>query len=241
MSQLRGFAAAVAIATLCVSVARAADMPQLPPPLEPLPAPPLREIFTTGWYLRGDVGYRWPSLRSASTFTGATLTNSSVGKDYTASAGIGMKSSWFRSDIMVDYATPFKYTGTFLTPGDTTAKIQSTDVLLNAYADLGTWSRLTPYVGGGLGAAYVQTTDVISPGFTGLGSASRWNFAWALMGGVGWAVAPNFVVDVGYRYLNVGDAKSDSSSAGNVTFRNVASHEVRLGLRWSMDDLFDGR
>lgn len=54
--------------------------------------------------------------------------------------------------------------------------------------------------------------------------------------GVGYTVTPNVVADIGYRYLNLGDAKS-ADALGFMTFKNIASHQVRVGLRWSFDDL----
>jgi opacity protein-like surface antigen len=115
-------------------------------------------------------------------------------------------------------------------PDDTTAKIQSVNLLANGYLDLGTWYRLTPYIGAGAGMAMVRVTDV--PGGS---DHSRWNFAWAGMAGVAWTVTPNLQVDFGYRYLDVGKAQSGGSAP--VTFDNVAGHEVRVGMRWSFDDL----
>lgn len=226
------------------AAAHAADMPRLPPPIEPpieKPVPVLRDIFLTGWYLRGDVGYRWDRASRVTSVTGTNLTDSNFGKDYTVGGGAGFRSRWFRTDLTVDYATGFNYTGTFLAPGDTTAKIQSTTVLLNGYADLGTWYRLTPYVGVGAGGANVHLSGLTSPGFNGPTSSTRWNFAWAAMAGVGWTVARNMVIDFGYRYLSAGDVKSESGTTGNVTFKNVYAHELRLGLRWSFDDLYGDR
>jgi len=221
--------------------AHAADMPRLPPPIVEEPVPPLRDIFLTGWYLRGDIGYRWDRASRVTGVTGADLTNSNFGKDYTVSGGAGFRSRWLRADLTIDYATGFNYTGTFLAPGDTKAKIQSTSLLVNGYADLGTWYRLTPYIGVGVGAANVYLSNLTSPGFSGPSASTRWNFVWAAMAGVGWTVAHNLIIDFGYRYLSLGDVKSDSGTTGNVTFKNVYAHELRLGLRWSFDDLYGDR
>ncbi len=243
MSQLRSLAVAIAMTASFAVNAHAADMPRLPPPIDSPPIvekrPVIKEIFDSGWYLRGDLGYAWPQVSSATASTGASLSNSSLGKAYDAGFGVGVKSRWFRSDVTIDYSAPFTYSGTRLSAGDTTAKIQSTAVLFNVYADLGTWYRLTPYIGVGVGTANVRVSDIVQPGFNGANSASRWNLAWAAMGGVGWTVAPNLVIDIGYRYRNVGDAKGPDDTTGHLTFRNVAAHEIRAGIRWSFDDLYD--
>lgn len=57
------------------------------------------------------------------------------------------------------------------------------------------------------------------------------------MAGVGLQVAPNMMLDFGYRYLNFGDIQTGTDAFGSTTFRNVAAHEVRIGLRWSFDDI----
>ncbi len=46
-------------------------------------------------------------------------------------------------------------------------------------------------------------------------------------------LAGNLMADVGYRYLNFGDALTGSDVLGAMTFKNVAAHEVRVGLRWT--------
>ncbi|MGI8526150.1 MAG: outer membrane protein, partial [Pseudolabrys sp.] len=85
----------------------------------------------------------------------------------------------------------------------------------------------------------VRASDYVSaaaPPFTTPNERNQWNFTWAAMAGVGWLVAPNLMLDFGYRYLNFGDVKTSSDAFGATTFKNVAAHEVRVGLRWSFDD-----
>ena len=79
----------------------------------------------------------------------------------TASLGAGIKSNWLRTDVTIDYASPLKYQGTVATAGDTTAKIQATTALFNGYLDLGTWYRITPYIGAGAGVAYARVSDYV--------------------------------------------------------------------------------
>ena len=45
------------------------------------------------------------------------------------------------------------------------------------------------------------------------------------------------LIDIGYRYLNIGDVKTGNDAFGVMTFKNVAAHEARVGLRWSFDEL----
>jgi opacity protein-like surface antigen len=61
------------------------------------------------------------------------------------------------------------------------------------------------------------------------------------MTGFGYAMAPNLMIDVGYRYIDFGDAQTNADAFGAMTFKNIAAHEVRVGLRWSFDDLYPAR
>jgi len=244
---LRATAIAGALLGMSSVRAAAADMPDsYPPAPEPPPAqqpwygPVLIDQGVT-WYLRGDVGAHWGILTGAAAASPyPDPTNSSLKSAVmTGSLGIGIKSIWLRTDVTVDYVAPMKYEGTIAAPGDTTAKIQATTALVNGYLDLGTWYRATPYIGAGAGVAYVRAYDYASTGappFTTDNSKYRWNFAFAGMAGIAYAISHNLMMDLGYRYLNIGDVKTASDALGAMTFRNIAAHEVRLGLRWSFDE-----
>jgi opacity protein-like surface antigen len=232
--------AGAAMAVSCAA-ALAADMPgSFPLPLPVQPAPLQRNELFPGWYVRADLGGHWGVLQGAqSAAPFPNPTNSKLNQGVTATLGFGVKSDWLRTDVTIDYASPLKYQGSFATPGDTTAKIQATTALFNAYIDLGTWYRITPYIGAGAGAAYTRVTDYMSggaPPFAVNTDKNQWGFAWAAMAGVAFPVSHNMIVDVGYRYLNIGNVKTDSDAFGAMTFKNVAAHEVRVGLRWSFDD-----
>ena len=56
------------------------------------------------------------------------------------------------------------------------------------------------------------------------------------MAGIAFPISHNMMVDVGYRYLNVGDVSTGGSASPAMTIKNVAAHEVRVGVRWSFDD-----
>jgi opacity protein-like surface antigen len=247
MDSLRPFVVASAVTLTLVGAGHAADVSTLPPPVSisprswPAPDYAPRNIFMSGWYVRADVGQRWDSLTSADAapgFVNPTDSSSSNGAMYGLGAGFGSK--WIRGDLTVDYAAPQKYQGTFASPGDVTAKIQTSSALLNIYADLGTWHRLTPYIGAGIGAARITVSDfenAVLPPLSNSPAHSQWNLAWAAMAGTAFAISRNLQIDLGYRYLNFGNVQTSDGPGGHMTFRNVAAQEVRVGLRWSLDDL----
>ena len=214
--------------------AMAADMPGLVPPPDPtatiLPSP-------AAWYLRGDLGYYRGRIDGAQSAPGfASPSSSALGDGLTGGLGLGLTTRWLRTDLTVDYAG-LKYTGTVATPDDTTAKVSAITALINGYLDLGTWYGLTPYVGAGAGMSSLRAYDYASaaaPPFTGGLSHTQLKFAWALMGGVGYAVAPNILVDLGYRYIDFGDVTTASDASGAMILKNLAAHEVRVGVRWSI-------
>ncbi|MGL4209492.1 MAG: outer membrane protein [Candidatus Adiutrix sp.] len=126
--------------------------------------------------------------------------------------------------------------------------------MVNAYFDIRTDTAVTPYLGGGLGAAYIDTSIesayfLDSAGENQVrkynGSRNTTNFAWNVGGGVAFEMRENISLDLGYRYsdfgkLDVGEGNNErtflSSTGETVRFdtkANLRSHEVILGLRIS--------
>jgi opacity protein-like surface antigen len=225
-------AATSLLTSLLVTAAQGADVPRLPPPSSVTP-PPATGWSYSGWYVRGDLGYRFNQTGDVTVSGAANPTDDKLKNVVAVSGGIGLKSSFLRADVTADLSLPARYTGSIATPDDTRAKIRSASVLLNGYLDLGTWYGLTPYVGAGAGGALVKVSDVQGPIVAE--SNSRWNFAWAGMTGVAWTVAPNLQIDFGYRYLHLG--KGESGGPNTVSFNNIGGHEARVGLRWHFNDL----
>lgn len=133
--------------------------------------------------------------------------------------------------------------------------------LANAYLDLGTWHGVTPYVGAGAGFARSKLSDVfttsngqfvdsatgatvrqISHGFAS--DETKTSFAWALMAGASLDLTPSVKLDVGYRYLDLGQDVAATSGllnclcgvVGNpLHVADLDAHELRIGLRWQLD------
>ena len=79
-------------------------------------------------------------------------------------------------------------------------------------------------------------SSTVAPPFSG-GDHSQWNFNWAAMAGLGYAITPDLTLDVGYRYMNFGDVQTASDAFGQMSFKNLAAHEVRVGVRWNFEDV----
>ncbi|MHB2166835.1 outer membrane protein [Alsobacter sp. R-9] len=238
--------------------ANAADL-RLPPP----PAPPPEMVADFGgWYLRGDAGGSvytsgsWQHGAISNTAT-AVWNEHSIGNAGFVGGGVGYQfNNWFRADLTGEYRwgvgvgavasyTAFCPAGTCYDIYDG-GTISGSTWMANAYVDLGTWGGLTPFVGFGIGASYLNTGKSYDYGPQTLAvgwieSADTWNFSWALMAGLSYAVAPNLKLELGYRYLNLGDAKLGASVcpgggacgySGKI--KDVASNDIRFGVRWML-------
>lgn len=246
--KLKAAATIGAFTFILSSAAQAADLPRAYPPAPPLPPPPmvqsapsLVDEFASGWYLRGDVGYRFNRINDVTNADPTVpVTNDSFDRSWLLGAGVGYKWQWFRADVTADYGTMAKYAGsTADMVDDFTTKIDSISVLANVYGDLGTWFGLTPYIGAGLGAARLSTSEFsqhfLAP-VAAVAATSRWNFAWAYMAGISYKVSGNFQIDLGYRHINMGDITTGMDAYGNqLSFAKVSADEIRLGVRYIID------
>jgi opacity protein-like surface antigen len=252
MGSLKKLALSGAVATLApIGAALAADMPgayyETPAPYE----------FASGWYLRGDIGYKWYATPNASfdvpgygNMIGESLSNTGVG-----GIGFGYRfSDYVRSDFTLDYEWPGNFKGRLRCPSPCTgasdpeysteyADISAWTGLINAYVDIGEYGGFTPYVGAGIGASYLTTSDVhyLNPnGSTGTWKGTgTWNFAWAVMAGASYAFSKNWLVDLSYRYVDLGDAKSGKTlpAFGNqhIKYDDISAQEVRIGFRYLLN------
>jgi opacity protein-like surface antigen len=268
------FLVAAGAASLLSSAAFAADLPA-PPPYAP---PPVEDMG--GWYLRGDIGMSNQSVKSMKLsdptyYQNLTSYNQTTNFDAapTYQIGVGYQfNNWFRADITGQYRGSANFKGTDLISfpigggpiangvDNYSASKSEWLFLANAYADLGTWWCVTPFIGAGVGAARVTISNFTDTGFNNdqgpgvfvggppvasvasAGSASQWNFAWALHAGLGYRISPNATLELAYSYVNLGDGVTgvastfDGSSAGHVfKFSNITSQDVTLGIRWNFD------
>jgi opacity protein-like surface antigen len=243
MTQARALIAGFVGALAFVAGAHAADPPGSWRPPQP-DEPPAFQRLMSGWYLRADVGFRWNG--------GGPSTADVIREKYTTSYdgtfGFGYKYQWFRADLTYDRSGPTRVTATttaaFNQP-QLNAKISSQTVLANGYVDFGTWGGFTPYVGAGFGIARLKSVDYLdtanSPSNNVFGVTSpgtQQNFAWAAMAGVAYQVAPSWVLDVGYRHIEMGNVPS-SGGAGTRTnaavFKSQHTDEARVGIRYLFD------
>jgi opacity protein-like surface antigen len=257
MSKVRVLLAAGA-ATLGGAAANAADMPSYPPPPQYIQqyAPP---EFASEWYLRGDIGMSNQKVSSLFNvlYAGNSVVPVGMGFDSAPLFGLGFGyqyNNWFRFDLTGEYRGKANFHGLDIVNASFTDEYHASKsewlFLGNAYADLGTWWCVTPFVGAGLGFSRNTISSFLDVNTPNLGVAfgaeeSKWNFAWALHAGLAVKATPTMTVELAYRYVNLGDAQSGDlityQGTNNVNnpmqFRGITSHDFKLGVRWVCCDI----
>ncbi|MEF2072814.1 outer membrane protein [Consotaella aegiceratis] len=260
-----------------VPAAQAADVIEEPIYVEPVPPAP----DTSGWYIRGDVGYVFKSKTSGDYYfynipnpgIDSHEVYDSIELQDTASFGGGLGyrfNEYLRTDATLDYfrtdvegSSECSYLveiGYGLDPVDNDcgyddqAKADVWLAMANAYVDIGHFGMVTPYIGAGIGAAYVDYDDMTSTiscngaacDASGIYSStqpgeSSWRFASSLMAGATFDITQQLKLDAGYRYtrINGGDAfgyDDEDAAAGASGVQGHDDgfdiHQVRAGLRY---------
>lgn len=248
--------------------AKAADlgMPYVAPAAVPVAA------VGGGWYLRGDVGVsvkrggRWHETEIENAAPTDQINDWAITKSSNSgniALGVGYQfNDWFRADLTGQYRLASKLhgyqvlmdgDGNFFT-GNDKANLSSWVFLANAYADLGHYNGLTPYVGAGIGVVLNQFhdgTQVSGADATGswgtYADGNKWGLAGALHAGLGYEINRNWKLDVGYSWLWLGNTSSGAKTCyapagpcgvdGTRTnerwwINGSQSHDIHIGLRY---------
>lgn len=247
--------------------AAAADLLPPPPIVE---APEVVTKSGTGWYLRGDISYDFqkvdgyhytPATNSVTDFARAELDDS-----YNIGLGIGYQISQnFRADLTLDYVFSAHMDGSSCTTGGAFACSGGTqpgpfydrtdmsrlDLLANAYYDIGTFGKFTPYVGAGIGGSYVKYDNLNNTNVPSGGTIndnhegqSTWRFAYALHAGAAVSLSSNLKLDLGYSYKHIEGGASHAFSDAQIAAvpglagrdfiydKGIEDHVIRAGLRY---------
>ncbi len=104
--------------------------------------------------------------------------------------------------------------------------------MFNAYYDIRTGTPWTPYLGGGLGAAFLTLEDFVS-GALAIDDSDNLAFAWQFKAGVTYQLSPTWTANVGYRLYgtdNVTFTTSTGASAG--TSGGALTQSAEVGFRF---------
>jgi opacity protein-like surface antigen len=241
----------VVVFLISPTIAQAADMPfDSETPMQSAEPAPMTELGT-GWYLRGDVAFAKDSTPRIA-YDLVPLSQITSNNSWSAGGGVGYRfTNWFRTDWTFDYRNSINVAGQAVVSNPACAGIpngcllsyKSTQTrwasLVNGYVDISTGSLVTPYVGAGIGVSHLNENGAATyANFPALNwsvagkSVSR--FAWALMTGIAVDVAPHTQIDLGYRFLSMGNA-SYVAPIGGVSTKALYANEFRLGFRYTPD------
>lgn len=163
---------------------------------------------------------------------------------FVVGAGFGFNYiDWLRTELVVNYRGGYELNGTDTAGVSVSSDIVSWATMLNGYVNVPIrLLGLQPYVGAGIGWAF-NNADTVSFGRPGVGTTTAPggndnDLAWQLMAGVGFAFAPNLVLDVGYRYVDLGNFQTDAAvtplgTAASGIKGDITAHEALVSLRFS--------
>ena len=127
------------------------------------------------------------------------------------------------------------------------ADLHSHSLMANFYWDFRRHGNFHPYVGVGIGATRLEldSVRVVNGTTLNLQGDEQWNFSWAVMAGVGMELRQGVMLDLAYRFIDMGDFSLTSPTglgcAGCATSRldidNIYAHEIMLGLRFDLGHL----
>jgi len=195
-----------------------------------------------GWYVRGDLGYAgWTKAGRVSVTQSGVSTDFDEGRfSHPVSFGAGLGYQFgdiVRADLTADFSRD-DFEGSAACAGGACAfkaDYSTVGLMVNGYADLGTFAGFTPYVGAGLGATYLDWRDAACSGAgctsAGLEGKDDFRFTYALMAGASVDLAPRVKLDVGYRFSDTVGGAAFGAGAMDVQDDGLRKHEFRIGLR----------
>ena len=213
-----------------------------------------------GIYFKGYIGQANPDVGNIWTEAYETAPFAVHHKDIKSSPlygiGVGWQARhWLRFDLTGEYRGDAIFVGHDQyaatgggTPGtnEYTADIKSWLGLGNAYIDMGNWCGFTPYIGAGIGFASISVEgmkdiNVFNNSVAFGTDKTTTNFAWALHAGVSYDVTPQMVVDLAYRYSDLGSVQSGvvttfdgAASYSGVHIKDVTSNDLLFGVRYKL-------
>ncbi|OQP86343.1 hypothetical protein BTR14_11735 [Rhizobium rhizosphaerae] len=227
-------------------------------------APPVAVApIAGGWYLRGDIGYAFTDLRGAHYYQGPgryvrDFDKADLDDTWTGGIGVGYRATeHLRADFTIDHLGKSDFSGstsgscgvaTYCTSRDISS-MTAWSLMANAYVDIATWGRFTPYVGAGIGGTRVKWDKLKNTscetgnsgncdGTVEHGGKESWRFTYALMAGTAIDITCNLQADVGYRFRHVmgGDMFGEKWHGGPGSDKGIYVHEARAGLRYNFGD-----
>jgi opacity protein-like surface antigen len=193
-------------------------------------------------YARADAGHAWSQVPSGryDTNPDPEMFGESLDNGWFAEigAGCGSGSRGWRADVTLGLRQTADFGGDVVLPGPATshlsADVRSYTLMLNGYYDLGNLNGMVPYVGAGIGLAHHRMGDVQGVvGPTTQSGGDNTAFAWSLMAGVAYQLSERAILDIGYRYIDLGSVRSGRDPVlPRLEIDDMQAHEIKLGVRY---------
>jgi opacity protein-like surface antigen len=237
---MKSMLAAMAAAVVALATPAAAQQAPPPPPGLPPPPPAYPPVPTIMWfpgaYIRVDAGYgfttdtRFRDVNFDTTLGAGVRLKGDSGSGPAYQAGLGYRfNRWFRMDLTANYFPALNFSGTDNVGLGTVnkAQLQSEAALVNFYFDLPPMLTIfgpfvQPYFDVGAGAArnHMGSFSSTFPGIAGtIGPHTQTDAAVAFGLGTAISLGRNSVLDLSYRFMDLGELRTGSAvtSAGGAT------------------------
>ena len=198
---------------------------------------------TPGPYVRLDGGWSHPVPMTSSSLP--TVTSGSVKRDegYFLGGAGGYKFGPWRGELELQYMENQTQSGNNLFAGATgrgatlRGSTSNLAAMVNGYYDFATPWPITPYIGVGIGADYFRFSQVNTtslPANIQIANAFDTVFDYQAIGGVSYAINPQWSIDLEYRYFATLDPNVKYSPNPPLQRFSVnnASHNLILGVAW---------
>ena len=176
-------------------------------------------------YVSGKISYDFNKVNMKAANQGdAELTREKANKElFGTHVAYGVQAGYVRGELELNNSRDIKR-NYFDEYGVNHFRLYKHSVMANAYFDYLTCTPWTPYVGAGIGSAYLKADD-------GEQAKSVYNLAWQVMAGLTYDINSNWTLDAGYRYADLGRIRKNSGdSVAKLTARD---HEIMLGVRYT--------
>lgn len=175
-------------------------------------------------YVSGKLSYDFNRVK-VKTGTPVGIARGKVNKDLIGTHfAVGAAMGYLRGELELNNSNAIK-----AHDGPARVNLKKYSVMANVYYDYLTCTPWTPYVGAGLGYAWLK--DVWHLEDIKIKDKSTYNLAWQIMAGVTYDLNPNWKLDAGYRYADLGRVRKNYGDVVSKT--SLRDHEIMFGVRYT--------
>lgn len=176
-------------------------------------------------YVSGKVSYDFNKVNmKVANPTEAELTRGKANKElFGTHVAYGVQAGYVRGELELNNSRDIKRN--YLNSDLDHFRLYKHSVMANAYFDYLTCTPWTPYVGAGIGSAYLKADN-------GNEAKSVYNLAWQVMAGLTYDINSHWTLDAGYRYADLGRIRKNFGE-GHVAKLTARDHEIMLGVRYT--------